>query len=137
MILLTVILQTLPVPPFSRITDWQPFPIQRTPEGGFYDRASATRRGDVVTAWVRFVNVELKGLNTAAQQTDAHMEADCRTPRMRMMAYRVVRPDGSTLQLRKAPPGEMEWHEMRLGMRGYDVVAGLCSRIGKSLPTGR
>ncbi|NYD89035.1 hypothetical protein [Sphingomonas melonis] len=129
MILLPIILQVIPTPTPPPIIDWQPFPVQRTPDGGFYDRTSAARTGDIVNAWVRFVNVEMKGVNAEGQQTDAHLEADCRKPRMRMLAYRVVQRDGSTLKLLKAPPNEIGWHEMRTGMRGYDIRAGLCSRV--------
>jgi len=100
LILLALALQAAPVP----IIDWQPFPIQRTPDGGLYDRTSASRRGSIVNAWVRFVNMELKGVNTKGQQTDSHLEMDCRNYRMRMLAARVVRSDGTILNNVKSPP---------------------------------
>lgn len=125
MILLAIALQSTPAP----IIDWQPFPIQRTPDGGLYDRTSTTRKGDIVDTWVRFVNMELKGVNGRGEQMDTHMEVDCRKPRMRMFEARVVRPDGTVLKSTLFGPSELEWHTMRIGMRGYDIRAGICSRV--------
>lgn len=125
MILLALALQSIPAP----IIDWQPFPIQRTPDGGLYDRTSATRKGDIVNTWIRFVNMELKGVNEKGQQMDTHMEVDCRNPRMRMLGVRIVRPDGTVLKNTISGPSELGWHTMRIGMRGYDVRAGICSRV--------
>jgi len=124
-ILLAIVLQASPAP----IIDWQPFPIQRTPDGGLYDRTSATRNGDIVSTWVRFVNMELKGVNKSGEQTDSHLVVDCRKPRMKMLAVRVVRPDGTILKSVVNGPSELGWREMRIGMRGWDIRAGLCSRV--------
>ncbi|MES3150830.1 hypothetical protein [Sphingomonas faeni] len=125
MILFAIALQAAP----PTIIDWQPFPIQRTPDGGLYDRTSATRSGDIVNTWIRFVNMELKGVNEAGEQTDSHMEVDCRKPRMKMLAFRVVRRDGTILKSTVSGPSELGWHIMRIGMRGYDIRAGICSRV--------
>lgn len=125
MILLAIALQLISAP----IIDWQPFPIQRTPDGGLYDRTSATRKGDVVNTWIRFVNMELKGVNGRGEQLDTHMEVDCQKPRMRMLESRVVQSDGTVLKNTISGPSELGWHTMRIGMRGYDVRAGICSRV--------
>ena len=125
MILFAFALQAAPTP----IIDWQPFPIQRTPDGGLYDRTSATRKDGVINTWVRFVNMELKGVNQAGQQMDTRLEIDCGKPRMRMLAIRVVRPDGIILNNTVPGPNELGWRTMRVGMRGYDIRAGLCSRV--------
>ncbi len=127
MIAALLLLQVASPPP--PIIDWQPFPIQRTPDGGLYDRTTARRRGDVVTVWVRLLNISLKGVNGPRQQADTHMEIDCGKPRMRMIEMRIVNPDGTVRQAVPGDANDLRWHPMRVGMRGYDIWAGLCSRV--------
>lgn len=124
MIVIALALQAAAAP----ITDWQPFPMQRSPNGGLFDRASASRKGEIVNAWVRLVNVRLQGVDET-KQTDARMEFDCRTDRGRVVEYRIVRPDGSILETRRSSAGEASWRRMGSGMRGFDVRAALCSRV--------
>lgn len=111
------------------IIDWQPFDMQRSPDGGLFDRTSAKRNGDVVNAWVRLVNMEMKGVNERRQQADAHMEVDCRRSMMRAIAFRVVGPDGTVLKAVPATPTQGRWQPARVGMRGYDIRVGLCERV--------
>lgn len=111
------------------IVDWQPFPLQRTPDGGLFDRTSARRTDDVVNAWVRLVNVRLKDVNEARQQTDVRMEVDCAKPRMRVVASRVVDPDGTIAKSMSATAEQSRWQATRIGMRGADVRTALCARV--------
>jgi hypothetical protein len=113
----------------SPIVDWQPFTLQRTPDGGLFDRTTAKRRGEVVEAWVRLVNVQLRGVNEERQQTDVRMEVDCAKPRMRIVASRVVDPDGSVRKTMDASPKQSAWQPVRIGMRGADVRTALCGRV--------
>lgn len=125
MILLALALQATTPP----IVDWQPFPMQRTPAGGLFDRSSATRTADVVRAWVRLLNVEVKGVNEARQQADTLMEVDCRKELMRGLSYRVTRADGTVLKLESATPEQSKWKRATIGMRGYDARAALCRLV--------
>lgn len=125
MILMVLALQAVAPP----ITDWQPFPMQRSPDGGLFERASARRDGDVVNAWVRLVNVRLTGEKEGAQQTDARMEFDCRGERGRVVEYRIVQPDGTISERRRSTATEAAWRKMGAGTRGSDVRAALCSRV--------
>lgn len=125
MILVAMLLQVAGPP----IVDWQPFPMQRMPAGGLFDRSSASRTGDVVRAWVRLLNVELKSVNESRHQPDAQMEVDCRKPLMRAVAFRVVRSDGSILKAEDATPEQSKWQPSRIGMRGYDVRVALCRLV--------
>lgn len=111
------------------IVDWQPFPMQRTPDGGLFDRTSARRTGDVVNAWVRLVNVELKGVNTVREQTDLRMELDCRGPRIRIVAYRVVSPEGTVLKEIVVAAKDAVWRPAGIGTRSADVRTALCARV--------
>jgi hypothetical protein len=111
------------------IVDWQPFSMQRTPDGGLFDRTSARRTADVVNAWVRLVNVEFKGVNKAREQTDLRMELDCRSPRMRIVGYRVVRPDDTILKDIVVARKDAAWRPAGVGTWSADVRIALCARV--------
>ncbi|MBW6528476.1 hypothetical protein KZ813_16655 [Sphingomonas sp. RHCKR7] len=125
MIALVLALQ-IPAPP---IVDWQPFGMQRSPDGGLFDQTSATRSGDVVNAWVRLVNVRLEGVNEHREQTDARMEVNCRHPLIRVVAYRIVSPNGAILKRGASSPREATWRKIGIGSRGADVRTALCNRV--------
>jgi hypothetical protein len=124
-ILLAMALQTASPP----IVDWQPFPMQRSPDGGLFDRTTAKRTGDVVSAWVRPVNVTFKGVTQPREQTDARMEIDCRRQRLRVVAYRLVRADGTISTEQASRSEEATWRTIGIGTRGADVRTALCRRV--------
>lgn len=112
-----------------RITEWQPFAMGRTPDGGLFDMTTASRKGSVVNAWVRLINVRLKGVNEAREQTDVRLEVDCGRALVRYLRYRVVRPDGTVLKEEDASAGQAKWQPVGVGMRVADARIALCSRV--------
>lgn len=127
MMLIAILLQSaVPAP----LTDWQPFELRRTPNGGLYDKQSAKRSGSIVTAWVRLVNVELKSVNKPEEQADAHLEVDCSSRNVaRMLAYRVVARNGTVKKEILANPQQKGWSQPRINSRLFDARQALCRQV--------
>lgn len=121
----------------AMVTQWRPVATPRWAPGAMYDEATAKRQGDVVEAWVRFVDMrdhspvemtkDMQALAPKGSQIDTRMQIDCVKPRFRIVSMRITSASGRVLGENPSP--DEPWQRRGPRSRGAAMAPQMCRQI--------
>lgn len=122
----------------ATVTQWRPVTTPRWAPGVMYDAATAVRKGDSVTAWIRYVDMAEHPpaqMKTAAAalpkgtQIDSRIEIDCKRPRFRIVRMRMTDAKGEPVGEKEFSNGTPAWEPLGTRSRGAAMKPQICALV--------
>jgi hypothetical protein len=122
----------------AKVTQWRPVNTPRWAPGAMYDAATAIRKGDNVTAWIRFVDMpghspaemkEVAATLPRGAQIDSYMTLDCVKPRFRIDRMRITDTSGKILSEKDLTGTTQLWEPLRPRSRGTAIKPQICTSV--------